>query len=131
MKEKEKGFGKRDTILLSLCVLALIPTMSYLVNFMGFQKYINLRYTTEQQFNFIGGLIVAMFFGMVIWFIYAVVQMVKNERSASKYREESMKVGDEVRFSGNQSFDAEVLEINGDKAKVVVEIFTSRLYPNK
>lgn len=76
----------------------------------------------------------ALILGMSSFIIYSLYCMIKNERAKNKYLP-TMKVGDSVHFSTQQSIDCTVSNLNPTNDENMVEvtilIHKSSLYPNK
>ena len=79
-------------------------------------------------------IIVVIFLGMVTFFFYAIYQVIQNEKAKNKFLP-TMKVGDEVHFSSQRSFDGVVRYLNPtddpDLVEVSVILHKSSLYPGK
>ena len=72
--------------------------------------------------------------GMSSFIVYLIYHVIKNERTKNKYLP-TMKVGDSVHFSTQQSIDCTVSNLNPTNDENMVEvtilIHKSSLYPNK
>jgi len=79
-------------------------------------------------------IIVVIFLGMVTFFFYAIYQVIQNEKAKNKFLP-TMKVGDEVHFSSQRSFDGVVRDLNPtddpDLVEVSVILHKNSLYPGK
>lgn len=76
----------------------------------------------------------SLILGMSSFIVYSIYRVIKNERSKNKYLP-TMKVGDSVHFSTQQSIDCTVSNLNPTNDENMVEvtilIHKSSLYPNK
>lgn len=76
----------------------------------------------------------ALVLGMSSFIVYSLYHVIKNERAKKKYLP-TMKVGDSVHFSTQQSIDCTVSNLNPtsdeNMVEVTVLIHKSSLYPNQ
>ena len=124
--ELQKQHEKRINRFLTITPLIGLSALGI---FFLFRKH----FTDIQQFNILMTACGLMFLSIMIFVCAGIVSMIKNEMNATKYRKKDMKVGDYVSYTsnGDRASLAEILEINGDKTKIVIEVWTSRLYPTQ
>jgi preprotein translocase subunit YajC len=81
------------------------------------------------------------FIGVIVFFIAAIIGVViiirkslKMEKRAEKWRNEDIKVNDEVWMSRGKNYkelEASIVSINGDEVVIQATVNKSEIYPNE
>ena len=79
----------------------------------------------------VGLMLILLTIGCLVGIFWITFKMIRNEKKRMRYTPK-MKIGDEVYLPSTSSgVTGEVLEINGDKVKIVITCNKSNLYPTK